>query len=318
MQVLETPARISNHSCPICGGQEVSTLFSAPDRFHLRRDLYSLVRCSSCGCSWTGNPPLPEEMAHHYDADYYRIVGAAGESSDGKRWRRESEVILRYKQGGSLLDIGCSSGGFLRTLKNAQWTLYGVEVDESMADRARSMAGAEVFAGDAECAPFADNSFDVITSFDVLEHIYDPSRLLKRVMAWLRPGGIYYAVVPNIQSWEARIFKGYWYGLEFPRHIFHFSPDALRNVMARAGLEEVSITTTPVTYVARSFGYVYAALLATAGIDPTSQARAEAPGFAWRAIRKGLNAALITPAGYLASWAGAGASIDAVFRKPVN
>src|SRR5271170_6122207 len=221
--------------CPICGSSQISLLLRAPDRFHLRKDIYSLVSCSSCRGVWLSSPPKRAEMGLHYSEDYHNAIVAAGEGSAASRWRDQVKLISQHKPGGAILDIGCSSGGFLSTMKSKNWQLFGIEMEESTAQRARANTGAEVFVGDAVDAPFLPGSFDVITTFDVLEHVYNPAQFLTKVLEWLKPGGIYYAMMPNIGSWEARVFRSHWYGLELPRHTFHFSPKSLRYLMNEIG-----------------------------------------------------------------------------------
>ncbi len=80
-------------------------------------------------------------------------------------------------------------------------------MEESTAERARATTGADVFVGDVVAAPFLRESFDVITCFDVLEHVYSPREFLAKVLEWLKPGGIFYAMMPNIDSWEARAVR---------------------------------------------------------------------------------------------------------------
>ncbi len=221
--------------CPICGGGDLGELLTAPDRFHLRKQMYRLVRCESCSGVWLASPPKPAEMGRHYTEDYHRAIMTAGEGSAASRWKDQVKLISQHKAGGEILDIGCSSGGFLSTMKGPTWKLYGIEMEESTADRARSTTGAEVFVGDAVAAPYLPGSFDVITCFDVLEHVYSPREFLTKVLEWLKPGGIFYAMMPNIDSWEARFFGTHWFGLELPRHLTHFSPRSLRLPHDRTG-----------------------------------------------------------------------------------
>jgi SAM-dependent methyltransferase len=253
-------------------------------------------------------------MGSHYGRDYHRVIAAAGETKALGRWRRHRRLISAYKSGGALLDIGCSSGGFLSTMKGSQWTVYGIEIEPSMAERARAVSGAGVYVGDVADAPFANECFDVVTCFDVLEHIHQPIVLLRRALAWLKPGGIFCTVLPNIDSWEANIFGSYWFGLELPRHLVHFSPRSLRGAMERAGFSEVRLTAVG-SYAENSARYVFSHLLERLGMTPAPLAKAERPNLAWRAARKAMRAAVISPLGAVASIAGAGASIEAVFSK---
>ena len=302
-------------TCLICGGDRLTELLVAPDRFHLRKQRYRLVRCESCSGVWLASPPQPEEMGDHYTDDYHNAIVMAGEGSAASRWKDQVEMIAQNKSGGALLDIGCSSGGFLSTVKASAWKLYGIEMEETTAQRARAATGAEVFVGDAIEAPFLPASFDVITCFDVLEHVYSPRQFLTKVQEWLKPGGIFYAMMPNIDSWEARVFGSHWFGLELPRHLGHFSPRSLRYLMSELGFEEVCVKTPPVSYIERSAGYVGSTVVEKLGFSPTPQAKPKPRGLIERMVRKGLRLTMIQPLARIASVAGAGPCLEVVFRK---
>lgn len=304
-------------ACPLCGSPRFRDFLSAPDRYHLRRETYHLLYCDTCACVWLASPPPPNEIGVHYGADYYKGIATAGEWEG--RWRKQRAVVQRYKESGSILDIGCGSGGFLRTFKNGNlWKLHGIELAPAMAERAIVNTAAEVFVGDALSAPFAAGSFDLVTCFDVLEHVYDPQPLLRKVLGWLKPGGMFYAMVPNIDSWEARMFGSYWYGLELPRHLFHFSPQSLRRAMESAGFQEGSVETQRVSYVQLSTRYLYGDILEKLGFPVQPLAKAIEPSIPWRIIRKGLRLFVVTPFGQLAAICRAGACMEAVFFKPKN
>jgi SAM-dependent methyltransferase len=302
-------------ACPICGGGRLVDLLTAPDKFHLRKQMYHLIRCRSCSGVWLGDPPKPEEMGRHYTEDYHKAIVTAGEGAATSRWKDQVKLISNYKPGGAILDIGCSSGGFLSTMKGSAWELYGIEMEESTAERARTTTGAKVFVGDAVEAPFSPRSFDVITCFDVLEHVYSPREFLTKVLEWLKPGGIFYAMMPNIDSWEARLFGAHWFGLELPRHLNHFSPRSLRYLMSELGFEEECVKTPPVSYMERSAGYVCSSLIDKVGLSPTPQAKPKPLSLPMKIVRKGLRVALVAPLAQIASAAGAGPCMEVVFRK---
>jgi 2-polyprenyl-3-methyl-5-hydroxy-6-metoxy-1,4-benzoquinol methylase len=273
------------------------------------------MRCDSCSGVWLDDPPAVGDLWFHYDEHYHRAITAAGEENPSTRWRRHKEVVLQHKREGSILDLGCSSGSFLGMFKDGPWQLYGIEIEPSTAERARQNSGAHVFVGELLDAPFAAESFDVVTCFDVLEHLYHPRQVVAKVMEWLKPGGLFFVVLPNVESWEAQIFGSYWYGLELPRHFTHFSPQALRNLMAAEHFEEVSLATRSTAYVEYSLSYVCSKLLELVGITPTPISEARDSSLLWRAIRKLLHLAVAAPFGHLASAARSGASLQAVFRK---
>jgi SAM-dependent methyltransferase len=304
----------TGRGCPCCGGEEAFHWIQVPDRVEPGRDIYDLLRCPRCLHTWLGNRPAPEDMGYYYGPNYHRAVSHAGETSP-RRWERQLAKIAQYKTGGAVLDIGCSSGGFLGHLKSGPWKLYGIEADVPTAERARTLTGAEVFAGDVLAADFPANSFDVVTCSDVLEHLYEPAEVLRRVHRWLKPGGIFYVLVPNILSWESRAFGTYWYGLDLPRHLHHFSAKSLAGLANSVGLRKRWLVTPAGSYVEHSTLMLVDGLARK--VNPKRKPLDLSPqrGIAWRALRKGFRITLEAMYAKLAASCGASPSIQAVFQK---
>ena len=306
----------SADSCPVCGSGGAVPWLRAPDRFHGRKETYPLVRCTACSMVWLQNPPKPEEMSYHYGADYHKLITTSGEVDTFKRWRIPRNRVLSMITGGSLLDLGCSSGAFLGTLKGGSWKLHGIEISSEEARTAEARSGAQVFVGEILDAPFAPNSFDVITCFHVLEHVYDPKRVAGKVWEWLKPGGIFYVQIPNIEALEAHIFHSYWYPLELPRHISHFCAASLRRLFASAGFEEILLRTQADCYVERSVNYFLRDMLTKLGRSrPPIAIAKNRPSIPWRVVRKAFRLGALWPFSRLAAATAYGSSIEAVFRK---
>jgi SAM-dependent methyltransferase len=256
-------------------------------------------------------------MSQHYGPDYDKYIGAAGDSSP-ERWQKRRQTITEYKSGGVLLDLGCSSGSFLASLQKSSWKLFGIEMSPDAGAKATARSGANVFVGDILDAPFKPESFDVITCFDVLEHVYSPIRVLQKVRDWLKPGGIFYALVPNIDSAEARIFGSYWYGLELPRHLTHFSPGSLKSMAGSVGLEELQVLTARNSAFEASIRYILDDLLRSIRISRSALAHAVEPGLPFKIVRRLFRISIMPILAGAVSLAGAGESIHAVFTKRVN
>jgi SAM-dependent methyltransferase len=255
-------------------------------------------------------------MSRHYDEDYHRSIAKGGEGNPTERWQWAQKLITRYVERGNVLDIGCSSGAFLKTMQGPNWRLFGIEMEPSTAERARTATGAEVFVGDACDAPFQPGSLDVITAFDLVEHVYQPRALMAKVSEWLKPGGIFVAQVPNIDSWEARAFRSYWYGLELPRHLSHFSPRSLRRLMHQSSLEELSLVTTSNSYVEDSILYLHTRGREKLGLGVIRPSAPRKYGIVFRAVKKALRMTVLRAISETASLLGIGPSIVLVFRKP--
>lgn len=300
--------------CPVCGRTGAREWLRAPDRLHGRKEMYTLARCPGCSLVWLSLPPAPEEMHRHYTDAYDQLISAAGQNSP-HRWRNRKKTLSQYKQSGALLDLGCSSGSFLQSLPSDSWKLFGIEMSADSARTAEACTGAKVFVGEILDASFPRESFDVITCFDVLEHLYEPQRVMARVSEWLKPGGVFYVLVPNIDSAEERVFRSYWHGLELPRHLFHYSPASLKFLAESAGLTEVSLETRRNPAVGTSMRYVCDDLLGAVGIRRTPVVYQREASLPWRAARKLVRMTVLRFLLALAPLAGGGESIHAIFQK---
>jgi 2-polyprenyl-3-methyl-5-hydroxy-6-metoxy-1,4-benzoquinol methylase len=255
-------------------------------------------------------------MSQHYGPDYDEFIRKATEGDAAKHWQGPLATVLRHCQSGKLLDLGCGAGSFLNSIRGTPWELYGVELSGTAAQRAREKTGADVFTGDILDAPFAPARFDVVTCFHVFEHLYSPDEVLQKVWTWLKPGGIFCVHVPNIESAEARCFGSYWYGLELPRHLFHFSPDSLRQLARSTAFHEVELATRRTSFVEYSTRYLVDDIMGAAGVRRKSLAVSTPPSMTWRILRKCLRLTLLPLASSIISVKGEGEVLEAVLSKP--
>lgn len=302
------------HDCPICEHNGAVKVLRAPDRFHGRTQLYDLVRCPTCSLVWLDNPPPPSEIGNHYGEDYDNAIASAGETSP-ERWRKLAEPLLRCKSSGDLLDLGCSTGSFMESLKGQPWRLYGIEMSEGSARTAQARSGAQVFVGDILEAPFRPSTFDAITCFHVFEHLYQPRQVLEKVWEWLRPGGVFYVIIPNIDSAESRVFRSYWYPLELPRHLFHYSPISLRAITKSVGFQEVLLATYHVPFIEYNTRYIIDDILKKLGLSREPLAKANSGSLPWKVIRKVFRMSLWPVVNRLIATQGPGEIVHAVFMK---
>jgi SAM-dependent methyltransferase len=300
-------------ACPACGSTKSVPFLQSRDWFFIRQPLYQVNRCEDCHLGRLENPPAVEDLGEHYGADYDKMITTPGDIYP-HHWDLVRNKLLQYAQRGSILDIGCSSGSFLRTLKGPDWKLYGIEMSAPVAEQARLSTGAEVFVGDVMQASYAHNQFDAVTGFHVLEHMHDPREVMSRVFSWLKPGGIFTLTLPNFDSLEARMFGRYWFGLDVPRHLWQFTPTSLAAMAKSAGLEPVEVGTASSCYVERSIRNLMAGLKGERG--RTMRPVGDNPSLVFRIARKAFRTILLIPFKSAARMFDACADVHAVFRKP--
>jgi 2-polyprenyl-3-methyl-5-hydroxy-6-metoxy-1,4-benzoquinol methylase len=140
------------------------------------------------------------------------------------------------------LDIGCGAGGFLELAKREGWEAFGVDPSDIAVNFARGK-GLNVICGTLQTAGYAPGSFDVVTMWDVLEHLADPRRAIEEAHAVLKIGGFLVVRVPNtdFQLLKAlmleRVFRGQPISLQGNLHLNHFSPASLRRLLTSSGFE---------------------------------------------------------------------------------
>jgi len=123
------------------------------------------------------------------------------------------------------------------------WRVQGVDADPLVVESCTRI-GLEAHVGTLEDMRYSDESFDVVTSSHVIEHVYDPESFLAEIRRILRIGGTAYLRTPNIDGFGHRSFREFWLGLEAPRHLFVFSPRTLTRAAQSAGFSSVKVFTT--------------------------------------------------------------------------
>lgn len=190
---------------------------------------------------------------------------------------------LHKNMGSRLLDVGCGNGAFLRRAATLGWDGYGVEPDPAAANVAANALGTRVFVGSLEEASFEDCIFDVITMNHVIEHVYEPRRLLSECLRLLRPGGHLVVTTPNAESLGHKWFKQDWRGLEVPRHLVIFTRDSLAQAVVGAGFSLSVLRTTARN--ARSGGWTNSVRIGRKREDVVKANRVRlAPGYVFQLL----------------------------------
>jgi SAM-dependent methyltransferase len=227
----------------LCGAERHVLVYDAPDRLMKVRGMFRIVQCGSCGLVYLSPRPTLAAIGDYYPEAYEPYLRVAPQALPA--WKRSlfnyglhkrARPIVQRKAPGRALDIGCATGQFLAYLRDvAHWQVSGVEPSESAARYARETFGLEVHCGDLRSARLADQAIDVVTMWDVLEHLHDPCAELREVRRILKPDGLLVFRVPALDSFDAKLFGPYWAGLDVPRHMIVFDRRTLTHMLARAG-----------------------------------------------------------------------------------
>lgn len=249
--------------CNLCGARDERLLFERPyvldglsgcggfaattDRFeHYGR----VVRCARCSLVYTNPRPKSPALLEGYRVcmDETYATEASGRSINA---HFNLNTIKRFVSSGRLLEVGASTGYFLNAAR-VDFEVAGLEPCEWACRIARERFKLEVHPETLESQNrFAPGQWDVVVLIDVLEHLTDPRVALERSASLLRPGGVLYAVTPDISSLTARLMRGYWWGLR-PAHIYYYDRRTLGRALEQAGFEVLRIHS-----VGRIFSYGY-------------------------------------------------------------
>jgi 2-polyprenyl-3-methyl-5-hydroxy-6-metoxy-1,4-benzoquinol methylase len=259
--------------CPICARKDFTTLYpatfrgnvaDAPSYFLANRQAIAhgrIVKCSSCGFVFTTPQFLPEEYDQIYKEVAARHPGLSDiDAGNSARYARLARMVRRHvPEARRFLDFGCGDGNFLNALPEHDGIGFEVgEESESFAD------GKHVITGDffrrIGAAPILPNSFDLVTSFDVLEHLPDLDSYIQAFHQIIIPGGALVVTVPDISSWLARFMREKW-NMILLEHLWYFSVDTLKMLMEKNGFELVLARKIPydvtLSYFVRRLSQIY-------------------------------------------------------------
>ena len=219
-------------ACPACGTGACEAVIERYGRFELHG-------CDACGLQFWEPREMPD--ARWYEQMYGGRDQEILPLEPGHKYFLADSLAPR---GGELLDIGCGTGNFLAAARQAGYRVTGTELDRNAARFAKERLGLErvlplTIAGFAE--QFANEKFDVVTFFEVLEHQTEPVEFLRSVKACLKPGGTIALSVPNRERWLTGPDV-----LDYPpNHFLRWNAAALTKFLGTQGFDVLSVREEP-------------------------------------------------------------------------
>jgi len=237
-------------ACNLCGSKNFKVLYKT-ERTDFGVDEYAptgnvhanfgqIVKCAGCGLVYINPRERSEDIVNKY-RDVVDPTCVDEEKGRVFTFERSLGEIEKFKKGGRILDIGCNIGTFVDVAKRKGWDAYGIEPNNWAAEYARKR-GLNVFRGSLAESNFSESFFDAVTMWDVLEHFTDPSQELRRTSDLLKTGGMLFLTTMDIESLFARVM-GKRYPWLMQMHLYYFSLETIKKMMAKNGLEVFRVST---------------------------------------------------------------------------
>ncbi len=225
--------------CKVCGSGFITKRFSI---FETR----SICKCDTCTIEFLDPQLNDAELTKLYSETYYTPWGLAG-SAENEALKRMKiatfnlrlDLVQTFVSKGKLLDVGCATGYLLEAAKEKGFDVYGVEFSEYSSQLAKQKFGNEkIHNGILETSPFAISFFDVITMFDLIEHVRIPQVVLEKAKSLLSDKGVIMISTPDTGSTSHSLMGKKWthYKLE---HFFYFNKASMNLAADRSGLKVV-------------------------------------------------------------------------------
>lgn len=200
----------------------------------------NIVRCQRCRLVYQN--PRDNDITRIYERvgeDKFYLASQSDRVATSERDAEKMEMAIGKANGRKLLDVGCSYGFFMDVVARRGWDVYGTELSEYQRNIAlknqKNICGKEL----KDCG-YSENSFDVLTMFDVIEHLESPTAFMKDAYRVIKPGGYFVACTPNINSWPAKFFGKYW--LNYARmHLYYFDPKSITVLLEKSGFKVMKI-----------------------------------------------------------------------------
>jgi 2-polyprenyl-3-methyl-5-hydroxy-6-metoxy-1,4-benzoquinol methylase len=223
--------------CRLCGCMKFDDVY--PD------GVSRIVKCTDCGLVFYNPLPSADYLRDFYSSQngYLSSIeeNLRSYEANPKAWDDTANWILHKihqhipeKMGQRLLDIGSAYGFFLMFAKKCGLDVMGLEISTETSEYARRH-GIEVLSSSLTQASLDNDSFDIVTMNNVLEHTLDPLAELQKAHSILKSSGILYIGVPNWDSLVCQVDGYHWKMKSWPNHLFYFTAETLTRMVTKAG-----------------------------------------------------------------------------------
>jgi 2-polyprenyl-3-methyl-5-hydroxy-6-metoxy-1,4-benzoquinol methylase len=235
--------RKSFGSCPLCKQKANRLLFVD--------GIFKVIRCPKCDYAFLTPRPSDEEVINIYRNNYFKTQIIASGYTDYFSLeedliieaKRKIKLIKKFvKEGVRLLDFGCGPGYFLSVAQESGFKIIGCDISEEAGVLAKKKFNIEIIINPISPEGILKGDFDVITCWDVIEHLSNPQGVIRNFSERQRSGDYLFISTPNIESIDARILGKHWYGFKkLPEHLSFFSPKSISKLLIGNGYKIILI-----------------------------------------------------------------------------
>ena len=231
--------------CPCCKSENIAKALSAKDHT-VSNEVFEIWQCNTCTARFTQNVPDKNEIKKYYKSEDYISHSDTKKgfinslyhtvrkrTLHGKRMTVEKFTKLST---GKVLDIGAGTGAFLNTMDKAGWEVTGIEPDDTARENAKKLYGLSLLPPQ-ELFTLPPQFFDAITMWHVLEHVHELHEYIDQLKKLLKPTGCLFIAVPNYTCYDEKVYKEFWAAYDVPRHLYHFSPVSVTQLLLQHGLQ---------------------------------------------------------------------------------
>jgi SAM-dependent methyltransferase len=232
-------------SCPSCNSDQLQPALSAVDQT-VSHETFSVLQCGNCGLRFTQDVPDAGSIGRYYQSDNYISHSNTNKGLVNRLYHmvRRQTLSDKYRliasatrtRQGKLLDIGAGTGAFVGYMQERGWEVTGLEPDETARRVALTDHRVELLQMD-RLYDLPPDSFDAITLWHVLEHVHDLHPYIERLKTLVRRSGRIFIAVPNYTCYDAEVYQAFWAAYDVPRHLYHFSPEAMESLLTQHGLQ---------------------------------------------------------------------------------
>jgi len=226
--------------CNTCGSSEINVFYDAPS-FNSSK-IFTILKCSHCQLVFAD--VQPSDLSNSYEEDYYSTAYPDYES-DEKFHKKNNKMILQeienYFKPGKLVEVGSSFGFFLKVAESNGWDCSGFEISKYSSKIAREKYKVDVRNTDFLSEEMSRDN-DMLVMLDTIEHLLDPSAVIKKASEILKPGGGLYVPTGNINSLFAKICGRKWRLMTPPLHIYFYTPETITRLLEKHGFTVLKIS----------------------------------------------------------------------------